>query len=131
MEKHETVVTSFLRKICSEVTMPNFETSSSYLESGATFHSLRSCKRTRISLREILVCSTLKNPMKKNPLKKYLEKSLSFLQIQFSFGIVCTYNDFLRYNEKRFFNRTSCKTILTFTQCIISPYFFGYFCNLF
>ena len=59
MEKLETVVTSFLRKICSEVTMPNFETSSSYLESGATFHSLRSCKRTRISLREILVCSTL------------------------------------------------------------------------
>ena len=59
MEKLETVVTSFLRKICSEVTIPNFETSSSYLESGATFHSLRSCKRTRISLREILVCSTL------------------------------------------------------------------------
>ena len=49
MEKLETAVTSFLRKICSEVTMPNFETSSSYLESGATFHSLRSCKRTRIA----------------------------------------------------------------------------------
>ena len=69
----------------------------------------------------------------KNPLKKNMKKSLLFRKFgfQFSFGIVCTYNDFLRYNEKRFFNRTSCKTILTFTQCIISPYFFGYFCNLF
>ena len=66
MEKLETVVTSFLCKICFEVTMPNFETSSSYLESGATFHSLRSCKRTRISLREILVCSTLNNGRWKN-----------------------------------------------------------------
>ena len=66
MEKLETAVTSFLRKICFEVTMPNFETSSSYLESGATFHSLRSCKRTRISLREILVCSTLNKAIDKS-----------------------------------------------------------------
>ena len=44
-------------KNCPEVTRTIFETSSPYLESGATFHSLRSCKRTRML--RILVCSTL------------------------------------------------------------------------
>ena len=51
MEKLETAVTSFLCKICFEVTMPNFETSSSYLESGATF-SFASLLKTYRGFRE-------------------------------------------------------------------------------
>ena len=66
------LVTWFYGKIWSHSSKPNFQTSRPYLERGATFHSLRSCKRTRISLREILVCSTLNN--------SFLPHKLSFLQ---------------------------------------------------